>query len=50
MLYFARFSAGSKYLLVSTLTPGLAGSVKAEFQRGEVSNTVIPGMALTPLI
>lgn len=34
-------------LQVSTLTPGLAGSVKSGVQRGEVSNAVIPGMALT---
>ena len=34
-------------LQVSTLTPDLAGSVKRGVQRGEVSDTVIPGMALT---
>lgn len=34
-------------LQVSTLTPDLAGSVKHGVQRGEVSDTVIPGMALT---
>ena len=34
-------------LQVSTLTPDLVGSVKRSVQRGEVSDTVIPGMALT---
>lgn len=34
-------------LQVSTLTPGLAGSLKSGVQHGEVNNTVIPGMALT---
>ena len=34
-------------LQVSTLTPGLVGSLKSGVQHGEVNNTVIPGMALT---
>lgn len=34
-------------LQVSTLTPDLAGSVKRGIQGGEVSDPVIPGVALT---
>lgn len=34
-------------LQVSTLTPDLAGSVKRGVQGGEVSDPVIPGVALT---